>query len=320
MTQQESDKTPRKDSSPINQSHENSGESEDQSLIPWYIVGITAIISAVALITIAVLGPAMLGVIQYRTSQSGIWQTQAFDITGIILLAPLLLVGGISQLLKRDSAKYFLVLTPITLMYTGLEYGLAQEWSNTTYTGNSEAYSGLFLTLVVAGLILLVGSLSRFTRNDAPNFKTKWLKVYVGIMAAFLLMFMVMWSSQLFEVMATGNTSAGDYLTAPTAWWVTKFFDLGITIPVGFLALLLLLSKPRRVYPIVLLFFGFFITLGTAVNASAIVEVANSDPTITGLGAAGLIIFPVLGALAYSGLFYLIKDKLRWFRNKPEIT
>jgi hypothetical protein len=59
----------------------------------------------------------------------------------------------------------------------------------------------------------------------------------------------------------------------------------------------------------VLLFFGFFITLGTAVNASAIVEVINKDLSITGTGAGGLVIFPVLGVLAYAGLFYLIKSK-----------
>jgi hypothetical protein len=31
----------------------------------------------------------------------------------------------------------------------------------------------------------------------------------------------------------------------------------------------MLFSKPKKAYPLVLLFFGFFITLGTAVNASA---------------------------------------------------
>ena len=286
------------------------GNTTDDFLIPWYVISVTAIICAIALVLIAVLGPAILGVIRYRTSQSGIWQTQAFDITDLIVLAPLLLIGGVLQLLKKDGAKFFLVLTPITLMYAGLEYGLGQEWGSTVYTGNSEAYSWLFLILVVGGLILLIGSLSRFTVEDAPAFKTKWLRIYVGIMAVFLLVFMAMWASQISQVVSTGNTSTGDYLAAPNAWWVTRFLDLGITIPTGFLALMLLLSKPKKAYPLVLLFFGFFITLGTAVNASAIVEVINHDPSISGSGAGGLVIFPVLGALAYAGLFYLVRGKL----------
>jgi hypothetical protein len=85
----------------------------------------------------------------------------------------------------------------------------------------------------------------------------------------------------------------------------------GITIPVGFLALLLLYFKPNKAYPIILLFFGFFITLVTSVNASAILLVLNNDPSVSGSVAGGLFIFPVLGILAYAGLLHLVKDKLR---------
>ncbi len=284
----------------------------EDHLIPPLAVGVAAFACAAALVAISLLGPAMLNVIHYRTSQSVIWQTQAFDITNLILIVPLLTVGGVFLFLKRDSSKFFLVLTPIMLIYSGLEYGVSQEWGNPAYSGNSEAFSGLFLTLTIGGLILLLGSLSRFTGKDAPDFNPKRLRVYVAVMAAFLLMFAIMWSSQLFEVISTGNTSAGDYLAAPTGWWMVKFMDLGVTIPIGFIALLLLLSKPKRAYPLVLLFFGFFITLGTAVNISALIEVVNKDSAVTsGTGAGGLVIFPVLGVLAYGGLYYLLRNKLR---------
>lgn len=76
------------------------------------------------------------------------------------------------------------------------------------------------------------------------------------------------------------------------------------------MALFLLLSRPRKAYPVILLFFGCFITMGTAVNAMAIVEVVNKDPAIAGAAASGLVIFPVLGVLTYAGLFYLVKDKI----------
>jgi len=286
-------------------------KSNDDNLVPSFAMAGTAFFCAVILAAVAVLGPAFLNVIHYHTSQSVIWQTQAFDITDLIVIVPLLVIGGVFTLLKKQSSKYFLVLTPIVLLYLGLEYGIGQEWGNPTYTGNSEAFSGLFLAMTIGGLILLLASLPRFTPKDAPGFKTKWLRVYVAVMAVFLLMFAYMWSSQLLQVITSGNTTAGDYLSAPTGWWMVKFMDLGVTIPLGFIALLLLLSKPQRAYPLVLLFFGFFITLGTAVNASAIIEVINKDPTVTtGTGAAGLVIFPVLALLAYGGLFYLVKDKL----------
>jgi hypothetical protein len=194
-------------------------------------------------------------------------------------------------------------------MTIGLEYGLGQEWSDADYVGNVESYSWLFLILVIGGLILLIGSLSQFTREEAPSFKRKWLRAYVGLMAFFPLLFAVMWTFQIYEVITMGNTSGGEYLSSPTAFWVVRYFDLGITIPVGFVALMLLLSKPKKAYPMILLFFGFFITLATSVNASAIILVLNNAPSVSGSGAGGLVIFPVLGILAYAGLFYLFKDK-----------
>jgi hypothetical protein len=253
----------------------------------------------------------MLNIIRYRTSQSIIWQTQAFDLTNLFLLTPLLIAGGILTLMKKDAAKYPLILTPIMLLYCGLEYGIGQEWGNPAYVGNPEAFSGLFLTLTVGGLILLLGTLPRFTAQDAPSFNPKRLKIYVAVMAAFLLMFAAMWGSQLLEVVATGNTSTGDYLAAPTGWWMVKYIDLGVTIPLGFIALLLLLTKPKKAYSLMLLFFGFFLTIGTAVNACALIEYLNQDASvISGSGAGGLVIFPVLAALTYSGFYYLIRSKL----------
>lgn len=294
----------------------NKSESMNEDLIPWYIVGVVAIVCAVTLIVIAFLGPSFLGIIHYRTSQSGILQTIAFDITDLVFLTPILLLGGILQLTRKSSAKYFLILSPITLMMVGLEYGLGQEWANPAYSGNVEAFSWLFLILIIGGLILLFGSLPKFTNEDAPSFKGKWLKTYVGVMVAFLSIFTLMWAFQVYEVITTGKTASGEYLASPTAFWTVRYFDLGITIPIGFIALLLLLSKPQKAYPILLLFFGFFITLGTSVNVSALLLVLNNDASISGSGAGGLVIFPILGFLTYGGFFYLIKDKLKSARTE----
>jgi hypothetical protein len=286
------------------------GESRHDNLIPGYVVALAAIICAVVLILMAILGPLGIGVIHYRTSQSNLWQTEGQDLADLLLVTPILLIGSALLIAGKSSSKYFLILPPITLMYTGLSYGIGQEWNNPAYAGNVENYFWLFLTLIIGGLILLAGSLSMFTEEDAPNFKPKGLRIYVGLMAIFLLLFAAMWASELFEVIATGNTSTGSYQAAPTGWWVIRYLDLGISIPLGFLAIFLFLSRPRKAYPMILLFFGFFITMGTAVNTMAIVQVMNKDPSIAGAAASGLVIFPVIGVLTYAGLFYLVKDKL----------
>jgi hypothetical protein len=290
---------------------QDSDNKSNEQLLPWFLNGSVAIVCGLVLIAIAVLGPLMLGDIHYRTSQSGIWQTEGNDIVNLVLIAPLLLIGGGLELARKKSSKYFLILTPITLMYTGISVGVGQEWSNPAITGNFEQYAWLFLILVIGGLFLLLGNLSKFTPDDAPEFKPRTLKAYVAFLSVFLFIFALMWISEIMQVMSTGDTTTGSYTAAPTSFWMIRFLDLGISIPIGYMALLLMLSKPKKAYPVVLLFFGFFITMGSAVNAMGLVEVVNNDPSIGGANASGLVIFPILGILAYASLLFLLKDKIK---------
>ncbi len=284
--------------------------NESHRTFERYVISLTAFSAAVVLLLLAILGPLGLGVIQYRTSQSALYQIAGQDLAGVLLMVPILIIGGILHLMKRDGAKYFLILPPITLIYTGLTYGIGQEWSNTSYTGNSESYYYIFLILMIGGLILTIASLSMFSEEDVPQFRPRGLKIYVGLMMVFLLFFAKMWTSELFEVITTGDTSTGSYAATPTLFWVIRYLDLGFTIPLGFIALYMLLTRPQKAYPLILLFFGFFITLGTAVNCMALVQLASGDPELAGAAAQGLVIFPILMILSYVGLFYLIKDKL----------
>ncbi len=299
--------------------NESIGETKHE-IIERYVVGLTAILCALVLVLIAVLGPLGFGIMEHRTSQSGIYQTTGQDLANLLLLTPLLLIGGILHLRRRDGSKYFLILTSITLIYTGLSYGIGQEWSNPAYVGNIEDYFWLFWAMIVGGLVIGMSSLSMFTEDDAPEFGRRGLRIYVVLLSIFLLFFALMWSSEVFEVIATGDTASGSYQSSPTVFWVIRYLDLGVSIPIGFISMYLLLTRPKRAYPIILLFFGFFVTLGTAVNTMAVVQVLSGDPEIAGAAAAGLVIFPVLGILAWAGLYYLIKDKIREWRGRTRTS
>lgn len=282
--------------------------TEGEALVPRFVLGPAALICAVVLTAVALLGPLGLGEIQYKASQSGIWQIEGADIVNLVLIVPILLVGGALHILGRSSSRYFLILTPITLMYTGLTLGIGQEWSNPEYSGNPEQYIWLFLALVIGGLVLLIGSMPLFTEKDAPEFKMKGLRIYVAVMSLFLILFTWMWVSEIASVVSMGDTASGSYSAAPGTFWTVRFLDLGITIPLGFIALALLLTKPKKAYSMVLLFFGFFVTLGSAVLSMGIVMTVNGDPEAQ---AGALPIFGVLALLSYAGLLYLVGTKLK---------
>ena len=278
----------------------------ETELIPWYVTGTVAILCALVLIAMAALGPSGTGDLEYRTSQSGVWQVMGQDLADLFLLAPLLIIGGVLQLMRKEASKYLLVLTPLTLMYTGISLGIGQEW--TAYEGNVEAYFWMFLSLIIGGLLLLIGVLPRFGTGDGAGFQPRRLVASVALMGLVLLMFAGMWAGQISEVARTGDLADGSYTDSPNAFWAVRYLDLGICVPLGFVSLFLLLRRPEKGYPLVLLFFGFFLTMAVTVNAMALVQLLNDDPAAEAMG-AGLFIFPVMAVLFLVGLYYLLRHR-----------
>ena len=147
----------------------------------------------------------------------------------------------------------------------------------------------------------------KFTPEDTPEFNPRSLKIYIGLLSIFLIVFASMWFSEILEVVTTGNTSNGSYLETPNLFWIIRYLDLGFTLPLGFIGLYLLGTRPKKAYPLMLAFFGFFITLTTAVLSMAVFMILSGDPN---LQTEGLVIFPVLALLSWMGFFYLIKSKI----------
>ena len=271
------------------------------------LISLIAILSGILLLVISVFGPLLLDIIRFRTSISGINQTKGQDLVNLLLLAPICFIGGISHFKNKDYSKYFLIVVPIYIsLYTGLAYGIGQEWGS--FDGNVEEFFWMYLLLIISGLILFISSISMFSEEEAPDFNPKTLKIYVIILSIFLFLFAIMWLGEIMEVLSTGNTSDGSYQEIPNLFWVIRYLDLGITIPLGFISLYLLVTRPKRAYPLMLAFYGFFVTTITAVLSMALVMIISNDPA---LQTDALVIFPILGILAYLGFFYLIKDKVK---------
>ncbi len=278
---------------------------KEAGLLPRGVLVVAAYLGAVLVAAASLLGPLGFDIIEYRMSQSGIYQAMGADAVNLGLNVPVLAIGGTLLLLRREGAKFFLILAPVTLFSLAMEAGLGQEWEK--YTGNVEHWAWLYILEVVVALVLLVGTLPMFTRRDVPRFSRRGLRAYVALVTLLLVLFTAMWLGELVEVTTTGDTASGSYANAPNGFWTVRFMDLGLTIPLGFLGMYLLLTRPERAYALVLLFFGFFVTMGTAVTAMGVVMVANDDPEAQ---AAALPIFLTLTLMSWAGLLYLVKDKL----------
>ncbi|GIM29967.1 hypothetical protein CPJCM30710_26330 [Clostridium polyendosporum] len=265
-------------------------------------ISLNAIVSGIVLTFLAVEGPLILNKLTYKTSPSSIYQIQGQDLINLILLSPLLIIGGMLLLFKKESYKYFLILTPLTVIYYVLSYTIGMEWSHPTYSGNSEKYAYYFLYLLISSLLILFYTLPAF-RGVTMNFKKRNLAVYSIICIVFSLMFASMWLKEVNEVVVNGISKT--YNDAPTVFWVIRYFDLGFSIPLMLLSTYLLWTRPHSSFSIQMLSYGFFITMITAVIAMGICMLINGDPLAT---IQQLLFFCALGIIVYSGFIFILRS------------
>ncbi|HOV12833.1 MAG TPA: hypothetical protein PK771_00960 [Spirochaetota bacterium] len=267
------------------------------------LISFLSIISGLTILYLSIKGPLVLNHIHYKTSISAIYQIQGQDLVNIFLITPILLIGGISLFLKKDFSRYLIIFTPLYLIYYVLSYTIGLEWSSSIYIGNSENYSFHFLLILVSAVITLLYSLSIFPKSFQNSFKKKWLIVYSVLFVFFILIFTSMWFKDIINVIKTGTTLG--YKEAPTGFWTIRFFDIGFTIPLGLISVYLLWTKPNETYSVQFLFYGFFITMLTAVNSMGIIMYLNNDPSFS---IGSMAIFIILALIVFTGFIFVIKN------------
>jgi hypothetical protein len=266
-------------------------------------VALISIATGITLIYLAIEGPLFLQHIRYKTADIINNQVVGQDIVNMFLLSPILIVGGVALFFRKRIAQYLLILTPLYLIYFVLSYTIGWEWSSPKYHGNSELYTYHFLFILISSLVILLYSLSIFTKNVESTFKRKGLIVYSLLFSLFLLVFASMWIKEVQEVISTGTTHAYDI--APTAFWIIRIFDLGFSIPLGFISVYLLWVRPNTTYPVQFMFYGFFLTMIIAVNAMGFVMLLNNDPTFM---IQDLIVFLILALIIIIGFVYVLRN------------
>jgi hypothetical protein len=259
--------------------------------------------TGIILIYLALKGPLLLNDIKYKTAEIINNQLLGQDIVNIFLLSPLLIVGGITLYFKKQLSKYLLIAAPLYLIYFVLSYTIGWEWSSPKYIGNNERYTFYFLFILISSLLILLYSISIFPKNVESSFRRKGLLLYSILLSLFLLIFASMWIKEILEVISTGTTRAYDI--APTAFWLVRIFDLGFTIPLGFISIYLLWVRPDKSYPVQFMFYGFFLTMIMAVNAMGFVMLLNHDPTFM---MRDLIVFLILALIISMGFVYILRN------------
>lgn len=266
-------------------------------------VGLVAVLAGMTLIYLAVMGPLISGAIRYRAPQVINNQLIGQDLVNLTVLAPVLILGGCLLWLRRKAAKYLLIATPLFLIYYSLSYTIGWEWSSPRYSGNNEKYFFYFLFIQIAALLILLYCLAVFPKKVAATFKKRSLAIYSALFVFFLMVFAGMWAKEVLEVIRTGTTRGYDI--SPVAFWLVRVFDLGFSIPLGLVSVYLLWTRASRAYPVIWLFYGFFLTQILAVKAMGWMMFVRHDPAFAW---RDLIVFSALALIIIFGFVYVNRN------------
>ena len=265
-------------------------------------IACVAFICGFLFVYLGIQGPLFQGNIVYKTHATVYNQLLAQDAVNIFVIAPLLFIGGLALYSRKRFGRYLLVLTPLFLLYYAISYIIGWEWMAADYYGNSQLYFFHFLGVLIAGLLIMFYCLGAFPPRQKPRFSKQFLWFYSVILTLFLALFALMWMKEVFQVMNTGT--ARGYDLSPTAFWLVRCFDLGFSIPLGFVSLYLLWVKPQNSFAVQMLFYGFFLSMSVAVNAMAVVMYMNNDPSFQ---LSSSLVFIALMLIVSVGYYFILK-------------
>lgn len=177
--------------------------------------------TALAVLVAVLLGPAGLGVITYRVSGDATAQYVGGEF--VTLVAALVLVGGAiwresrAWLVAQLGAASYLIYTMVTVVF-GQEYA--------RFAGNGERFFLLFVVVTTGSIFVATGGVSRLLKGaELPSSRAaRTTLVVVGVGFALL------W---LQGIVANYVEPTAEYLDSPNLFWLVKYLDLALIVPVA---------------------------------------------------------------------------------------
>jgi hypothetical protein len=262
------------------------------------------VLLAAALAVNSVLGPLLLGTVEYHYGESMTNQGIGLDAVALFVAAPLAVAAAV--LMRRGHlAGPVLAFAPATFAaYMMPQYVVGPDYLG--LPGNNERAIPFHLAVMVLALAIAIGAWQSIglrmlpPRSRRSDRRRSW--VLLGL-AAFTAL--GRWLPAIAD--ALGDTPSSSYLDNPTAFWLVGLLDLGLVVPAATAtAFALRGGRPwsrTAAYAVI----GWFSLVPASVAAMAITMQINDDPLATTantiiMTTAG-VIFTAAAATLYRPLF-----------------
>lgn len=268
------------------------GTAEKHSRRPSPVLAVPLVLIGCGAVSVSLLGPLVLGVIDYHVSGGASAQVRGGDVAGLLLVAPVCLVAA-GLTLRGSPGADALALAPASYgLYMYTQLAIAGDLAR--YPGNSERWFGLFWALIVLCGVVLALAGRRVLVAAEPAARPRLERVtawYLLTAAAFLVAGLHL--PGLVDAWHEAPAST-EYLADPGVFWLVKVMDLGYVVPVlvatGFGVLRELPWARRLLAPAV----GWSALLASSVSGMGISMVATGSPGASLGLAAGFTLVAVV--------------------------
>lgn len=273
-------------------------------------IGSVALGAGVALI--AVLGPLLLGVIDYPVSQLMLNQLKGAQAAELVVIAPLGVLAGVMTLRGHRAGPALCLGPAIYAMYMLAEMVVGPEYLRRA--GNSQRFFPLLLGVFVLAGIVAVSAWRAIEDRAAPlsRGRQRLLGRFLLPVGAFLVF--SRYIPILMDVMG-GRPTLPDYVEGPTIFWTIALEDLGIGLPAIVAACVLLAGARPGAMRLAYAVTGYLALVGASVAGMSIVMFVRDDPASS---VTNLIMMTSFAAM-FAGLAALVHAPLFRYPTPAEV-
>lgn len=273
------------------------------TLAPSRALGVALVLLGLGAALVAVLGPLVLGLLDYHASAGAVGQIKGGDVAALVLVAPVSLAAGV-LVLRRHVLGAALGLGPAAYgLY--MYFQLATGGDPHRYPGNLATFFPLLLVLFLLAAYVAVQAWRTLSPLDLPPGGRR-VDVLAGgfllVVATFLVVglhlpgLMTLWRGE----------PTPEYLADPGIFWVVKIMDLGLVVPLLVAVGVGLVRHSGRVGLLRYAVTGWAALLGSSVAGMAVVmqatDAPGASPVLTVAFTAFAVIAVVVAVLVHRPL------------------
>lgn len=250
-----------------------------------------SLVLGILLVTATVLGPLVTDRIRFHMSSDALVQYVGGEIV-TTLVAVVLLASVPAWWMEQQWPPVVATGAAAYIAYTIATVVAGQEYDR--YPGNFEKAFLLYAAITAASVALLVISFRTTVAGgnlNGPRQISGWVLIVIGAIVALL------WLGQLAGFYRTGPTP--EYETATSLFWLIKYLDLGLVIPLAIVTGLLQRTPTASTDGAAVLMLGFLTWLLAALVFMAVEMLRRQTP-----GASWALAVATVVLLAPTGFVY----------------